>query len=183
MIYVPPGRFLFGSADSTDLRRGFLNAPPVHEVQTDGCYISRYEVIDVTYGRDPLAFGPDEVGSHPASRSPIGADGTPLTNVPLRLPRSGSKPPHVRSRVRRADTTLRCPDLLHNTSNPSPSIRTSPECRHKAIPVTPAEIPTVRSARGRGPRTPLRIRTCRAERRARRCRRSRRSPTRGWRTW
>jgi formylglycine-generating enzyme required for sulfatase activity len=30
--------------------------------------------IDVTYGRDPLAFGPDEVGSHPASRSPIGAD-------------------------------------------------------------------------------------------------------------
>jgi formylglycine-generating enzyme required for sulfatase activity len=30
--------------------------------------------IDVTYGRDPLGFGPDEVGSHPASRSPVGAD-------------------------------------------------------------------------------------------------------------
>jgi serine/threonine protein kinase/formylglycine-generating enzyme required for sulfatase activity len=30
--------------------------------------------IDVTYDRDPLAFGPDEVGSHPASRSPVGAD-------------------------------------------------------------------------------------------------------------
>ena len=30
--------------------------------------------IDSTYGREPLAFGPDEVGSHPASRSPIGAD-------------------------------------------------------------------------------------------------------------
>jgi eukaryotic-like serine/threonine-protein kinase len=30
--------------------------------------------IDVTYGRDPLAFGPDEVGAHPGSRSPIGAD-------------------------------------------------------------------------------------------------------------
>jgi formylglycine-generating enzyme required for sulfatase activity len=30
--------------------------------------------IDVTYGREPLAFGPDEVGSHPASRSPVGAD-------------------------------------------------------------------------------------------------------------
>ena len=30
--------------------------------------------IDVTYGRDPLAFGPDEVGSHPDSRSPVGAD-------------------------------------------------------------------------------------------------------------
>jgi serine/threonine protein kinase/formylglycine-generating enzyme required for sulfatase activity len=213
MIYVPAGRFLFGSADSTDLRRGFLKAPPVHEVQTDAYYIGRHEVtfgqwieflddlapeerrrrspssvnpgsvnpgssltlteiapkrwrltltpttrtyvaetgqrlryehrtkraeqdwtrfpvaavsyddavafaawldrtgrvpgarlcdeyeweraargadartfpsgsalapddanIDVTYGRDPLAFGPDEVGSHPASRSPIGAD-------------------------------------------------------------------------------------------------------------
>lgn len=27
---------------------------------------------DMTYGRDPLAFGPDEVGSHPASDSPFG---------------------------------------------------------------------------------------------------------------
>jgi formylglycine-generating enzyme required for sulfatase activity len=30
--------------------------------------------VDVTDGRDPLAFGPDEVGAHPASRSPVGAD-------------------------------------------------------------------------------------------------------------
>jgi eukaryotic-like serine/threonine-protein kinase len=208
MIYVPSGRFLFGSADSTNLRRGFLNAPPAHEVKTGDYYIGRNEVtfgqwieflddlppderrrrtpsavstqssltltelgpkrwrlaltpstrtytaetgqplryenrrkraeqdwmklpvaavsyndsvafaawldrtgrvpgarlcneyeweraargadgrtfptgnalkpddanIDVTYGRDPLAFGPDEVGSHPASRSPVGAD-------------------------------------------------------------------------------------------------------------
>jgi eukaryotic-like serine/threonine-protein kinase len=206
MIYVPPGRFLFGSADGSDLRRGFLNAAPMHEVATDGYYIGRHEVtfgqwieflddlpaderlrrtpgvvnpqtsltlteleprrwrlaltpttrkyiadtgqrlryehrarhaehdwaklpvsavsfddatafaawldrtrrvpgarlcneyeweraargadartfpsgaaladanIDTTYGRDPLAFGPDEVGSHPDSRSPVGAD-------------------------------------------------------------------------------------------------------------
>ena len=208
MIYVPPGRFLFGSADGTDVRRGFLKTAPIHEVRTAGYYIGRHEVtfaqwieflddlapeerrrrspssvspqssltlteigparwrlaltpttrtytaeigqrlryehrtsraeqdwtkfpvsavsyddavafaawldrtgrvpgarlcdeyeweraargadartfpggntlapddanIDVTYGRDPLAFGPDEVGSHPASRSPIGAD-------------------------------------------------------------------------------------------------------------
>ncbi|HET7502507.1 MAG TPA: SUMF1/EgtB/PvdO family nonheme iron enzyme [Kofleriaceae bacterium] len=208
MIFVPPGRFLFGSMDITDLRRGFLNAPPEHEVYTEAYYIARYETtfaqwieflddltpeerrrrspssvnpqssltlseigprrwqlaltpttrtyvaetgqpvryehrtkravqdwsrfpvsavsyddatayvrwldrtgrvpgarlcdeyeweraargadgrtfpsgntlgpddanIDVTYGRDPLAFGPDEVGSHPASRSPIGAE-------------------------------------------------------------------------------------------------------------
>ncbi len=208
MIYVPPGRFLFGSADGTALRRGFLNAAPLHEVSTGGYFIGRREVtfaewiefldalspedrrrrtpgsvstqssltltelgpsrwrldlkpttrtytaetgqrlryegrarraeqdwmkfpvaavsyedavafaawldgtgrlpgarlcdeheweraargadgrmfpagealgpddanIDVTYGREPLAFGPDEVGSHPGSRSPVGAD-------------------------------------------------------------------------------------------------------------
>jgi formylglycine-generating enzyme required for sulfatase activity len=30
--------------------------------------------FDETYGRDPLSFGPDEVGSHPASTSPFGVD-------------------------------------------------------------------------------------------------------------
>lgn len=30
--------------------------------------------IDATYGKQPLAFGPDQVGSHPASRSPFGLD-------------------------------------------------------------------------------------------------------------
>ncbi|MCP3103721.1 SUMF1/EgtB/PvdO family nonheme iron enzyme [Myxococcus sp. K15C18031901] len=29
---------------------------------------------DVTYGREPWGFGPDEVGSHPRSRSPFGVD-------------------------------------------------------------------------------------------------------------
>jgi formylglycine-generating enzyme required for sulfatase activity len=29
---------------------------------------------DVTYGRRPEAFGPDEVGSYPATRSPFGVD-------------------------------------------------------------------------------------------------------------
>jgi formylglycine-generating enzyme required for sulfatase activity len=208
MIYVPAGRFLFGSADDNELRRGYLKTPPIHEVQTGAYYIGHYEVtfgewiefledlppderqlrrpasvnprasltlteigpkrwrlsltpttrtytaetgqrlrydhrvqladqdwtkfpvaavsyndavayaawldrtgrvkgarlcddyeweraargadgrtfpsgntlsaddanIDATYGRDPLAFGPDEVGSHPASRSPVGAE-------------------------------------------------------------------------------------------------------------
>jgi formylglycine-generating enzyme required for sulfatase activity len=30
--------------------------------------------IDSTYGKEPGGFGPDEVGSHPASRSPFGVD-------------------------------------------------------------------------------------------------------------
>jgi len=48
MIYVPPGRFLFGSADSSDLRRGFLNSPPMHEVTTGAYLIARHEV---TFGQ------------------------------------------------------------------------------------------------------------------------------------
>jgi formylglycine-generating enzyme required for sulfatase activity len=44
MIYVPAGRFLFGSADAEEARRGFLKAPPIHEVQTAAYYIGRYEV-------------------------------------------------------------------------------------------------------------------------------------------
>jgi formylglycine-generating enzyme required for sulfatase activity len=44
MIYVPPGRFLFGSADEASLRRGFLNAAPLHEVSTDGYFIGKNEV-------------------------------------------------------------------------------------------------------------------------------------------
>jgi len=208
MLYVPAGRFLFGSAESTDARRQLFNTVPLHEVSTPAYFIARHEVtfaewiafldqlspderrvrsprsanaasaialteiasrrwrlslatatrtyradtgerlryerrsrradqdwmkfpvsavsyedavafaawldrtgrvagarlcdeyeweraargadarafpsgaelapddanIDITYGREPLAFGPDEVGSHPASRSPVGAD-------------------------------------------------------------------------------------------------------------
>jgi formylglycine-generating enzyme required for sulfatase activity len=44
MLYVPPGRFLFGGADATEVRRGFLNAAPLHEVQTAGFFIGRHEV-------------------------------------------------------------------------------------------------------------------------------------------
>jgi formylglycine-generating enzyme required for sulfatase activity len=208
MLYVPAGRFLFGSTDSSEARQQLFNTVPLHEVSTEGYFIARYEVtfaewiafldelapeerrnrsprssvtvtsvalteiaprrwrlslaptvrtytadtgqelryerrtrravqdwtkfpvsgvsyedakafaqwidrtgripgarlcdefeweraargadarifpagnalapddanIDVTYGREPLAFGPDEVGSHPGSRSPVGAD-------------------------------------------------------------------------------------------------------------
>jgi formylglycine-generating enzyme required for sulfatase activity len=42
-IYVPPGRFLVGSADEESLRIA-QTAPPIHEVETGGYFISRYEV-------------------------------------------------------------------------------------------------------------------------------------------
>src|SRR5205823_3567745 len=43
MIYVPPGRFLFGSTDGSSLRRGFFNTVPLHDVSTDGYFIARHE--------------------------------------------------------------------------------------------------------------------------------------------
>ncbi|ADO76101.1 bifunctional serine/threonine-protein kinase/formylglycine-generating enzyme family protein [Stigmatella aurantiaca] len=47
-VYVPPGRFLVGSAEPEDMRRGLLNAPPLHESQTGGFLVARTEV---TFGQ------------------------------------------------------------------------------------------------------------------------------------
>ncbi len=44
MVYIPPGTFLSGSRDETDLRIGFMNAAPLHVVSTDGYLIGRHEV-------------------------------------------------------------------------------------------------------------------------------------------
>ncbi|UQA63571.1 protein kinase [Polyangium aurulentum] len=44
-VYVPPGRFLFGSADEERYRRGTLGgAQPEHEIETAGYLIGRTEV-------------------------------------------------------------------------------------------------------------------------------------------
>lgn len=43
-IYVPPGRFLFGSADQELVRRNLLPAPPLHTLVTDAYFIQRTEV-------------------------------------------------------------------------------------------------------------------------------------------
>ncbi|HEU4537361.1 MAG TPA: SUMF1/EgtB/PvdO family nonheme iron enzyme, partial [Polyangiaceae bacterium] len=43
-VYVPPGRFLFGSAGDEQARRGFFDTVPLHEVRTEGYLIGRTEV-------------------------------------------------------------------------------------------------------------------------------------------
>lgn len=43
-IYIPPGRFLFGSILDDSSRKGFLETVPIHEVRTDGYLISRNEL-------------------------------------------------------------------------------------------------------------------------------------------
>jgi eukaryotic-like serine/threonine-protein kinase len=60
MIYVPPGRFLFGSADGSDLRRGFFNAAPLHEVSTAGYFIGRDEVTFAAWIEFLDDLAPDE---------------------------------------------------------------------------------------------------------------------------
>ena len=42
-VYVPPGRFLFGSGDSDEMRRMFLHAVPIHPVTTEAFFIARHE--------------------------------------------------------------------------------------------------------------------------------------------
>lgn len=41
--YIPPGRFLFGSAAEETMRKGLLSAVPIHEVQTSGYLIAKTE--------------------------------------------------------------------------------------------------------------------------------------------
>jgi serine/threonine protein kinase/formylglycine-generating enzyme required for sulfatase activity len=60
MIYVPPGRFLFGSAESSDSLRQVFNAAPLHEVATDGYFIARHEVTFAEWIEFLDALGPDE---------------------------------------------------------------------------------------------------------------------------
>jgi formylglycine-generating enzyme required for sulfatase activity len=60
MIYVPPGRFLFGSAESSDSLRQVFNAAPLHEVATGGYFIARYEVTFAEWIEFLDALAPDE---------------------------------------------------------------------------------------------------------------------------
>ncbi len=43
-VYVPPGRFLFGSAGDEEGRRGFFDTVPLHEARTEGYLIGRTEI-------------------------------------------------------------------------------------------------------------------------------------------
>ncbi len=43
-VYIPPGRFLFGSAAAEIIRAGTLTTVPLHQVQTNGYLISKTEM-------------------------------------------------------------------------------------------------------------------------------------------
>jgi len=42
MVYIPPGKFLFGTADET-VRKSFLSTVPIHKQQTGAYFIARHE--------------------------------------------------------------------------------------------------------------------------------------------
>ncbi|HEU4727063.1 MAG TPA: SUMF1/EgtB/PvdO family nonheme iron enzyme [Kofleriaceae bacterium] len=51
-LYIPAGRFEYGSSGNEEMRRTFFNAPPLHTMATPAFLIARYET---TYG-DWIAF-------------------------------------------------------------------------------------------------------------------------------
>jgi eukaryotic-like serine/threonine-protein kinase len=80
-VYIPPGRFLYGSADSDELRRIDLMAEPERPVRTGGYLIGRHEVTWAEWmqflaglpesergKRRPKAFGVELIERGPVPR-------------------------------------------------------------------------------------------------------------------
>jgi serine/threonine protein kinase/formylglycine-generating enzyme required for sulfatase activity len=65
-IYIPPGRFLFGSAAADELRGAFFTAAPIHQVDTGAYLIAR----DETRFRDWIEFLEDLPETERAARMP-----------------------------------------------------------------------------------------------------------------
>ncbi len=71
-VYVPPGRFLFGTAVEDGQRREFFHHVPLHPVETGGYLVARYE----TTFADWIAFLEDLEPAERAARAPrLGAGG------------------------------------------------------------------------------------------------------------
>ncbi|MBK8257097.1 MAG: SUMF1/EgtB/PvdO family nonheme iron enzyme [Polyangiaceae bacterium] len=73
-VYIPAGRFWVGSSDSEQLRKGLLNASPLHRVETGAYLISRTETTVGEYLEFLNSLGPVErskrlpQGSAPSGR-------------------------------------------------------------------------------------------------------------------
>jgi serine/threonine protein kinase/formylglycine-generating enzyme required for sulfatase activity len=112
-VYVPPGRFLYGSGDEETIRRGLLPAQPLHPLTTAGYLVGRTEVTHGEYLAFLRALPPDErAARRPHARNYFGA--LDVTEQPdgrweFRLERTGhvyraleGEPLHYRERERRA---------------------------------------------------------------------------------
>jgi serine/threonine protein kinase/formylglycine-generating enzyme required for sulfatase activity len=81
MVYVPAGRFLFGSAEEETMRRDLLRVPPLHEVRTAAYLIGRTEV---TYG-DYLPYLRALPAQERAARRPRSVDRSRRGDDPRRI--------------------------------------------------------------------------------------------------
>lgn len=79
-VYVPPGRFLFGSADDETMRRTMLKAQPQHQVFTRGYLIGKYEVTFGDYITYLRALPPAER----ARRRPVAGNSQLSGRIELR---------------------------------------------------------------------------------------------------
>ena len=73
-VYVPPGRFLFGSGDDELVRRDLLRTQPIHVSRTGGYLIARHEVTYGEWLRFLRALPPAEQASRRPRASDFGGD-------------------------------------------------------------------------------------------------------------
>jgi len=88
MVYIPPGKFIMGSAENIDNEKSFeygfakpwiADASPHREIYLEGYYIDKYEVSNADYGKFVKATGhrppdhwgkdspPDKIANHPVT--------------------------------------------------------------------------------------------------------------------
>ncbi|MCU0685280.1 MAG: SUMF1/EgtB/PvdO family nonheme iron enzyme [Polyangiaceae bacterium] len=76
-VYIPPGRFLFGSAGDEQVRRGFFDTVPRHEVRTGGYLVGRFEVTFADWLQYLDALAPNERARRaPKAETKIGQTGS-----------------------------------------------------------------------------------------------------------
>jgi len=94
-LYIPPGRFLFGSADEEILRRDFLATTPLHPADTGAYLIARHETTYADWLEYLRHLPPWEKNLLSAPGGPDAMNGVQLTQRPdgkwLLVLRPGSK--------------------------------------------------------------------------------------------
>ena len=81
-VYVPPGRFLYGSSGNEAMRGSFFGAPPLHEVTTGGYFIAEHETTYADWIAFLEALPPAERVRHLATGSDFQGVGVELRQEP-----------------------------------------------------------------------------------------------------